>query len=96
MAMTDSSEHRPRATIFVQGVELDVDADANLLDAISASSGGALDRGNYCREGECAHCEVSITRADGQRRVVMACRQLVSGGLEVTALSRYMQKDLER
>jgi hypothetical protein len=96
MATTGSSENRPRATIFVQGVELDVEAHANLLDAISASHGGALDRGNYCREGECAHCEVSITRADGGRRVVMACRQVVTNGLEITALSRYIEKDLER
>ena len=52
--------------------------------------------GNYCSTGECLHCEVTVRRADGCERTVLACQQVVTDELSVVSLSRYLERDLRR
>jgi hypothetical protein len=93
---TAAEEPAAFVTIQVVGSPLRVAAGSTLLEALATTCHDGLEQGNYCWEGECAHCEAIVRGRGDAARSVLACRHRVAGGLEVTALSRYLEKDLAR
>lgn len=93
---TSADEPATFVTIQVVGSALRVAAGSTLLEALAATSHDGLAQGNYCWEGECAHCEATVRGRGDALHSVLACRLHVASGLEVTALSRYLEKDLAR
>lgn len=87
---------RGRALVIVCGESVYVPFGTSLLDALATVGAGAVADGDYCRSGECAHCEVVWRDAAGVERVALACLQPVVDGMQIVDLSRYIRKDLGR
>ena len=83
-------------TIRVVGAPLRVASGSTLLEALASTTRDRLRERNYCWEGECAHCEATVRDRGETPRSVLACLLRVTDGLEVAAVSRYLEVDLAR
>jgi hypothetical protein len=83
-------------TIFVGDTSAEIPLGISLLSYFEHISGRVITEGNYCRTGECGHCEVTYRVGAGSERTAMACCLVATDGLRVTSLSRYLESDLRR
>lgn len=84
-----------RPSVLVLGHRFAAVTGEILLRCLERGAGRPIAEGNYCWTGECGHCEVRVSSPCGPT-TAMACVLLVRDGLEVVALSRYLERDLAR
>jgi len=82
--------------IEVCGRKLRARAKSPLLDALASMAPDAVGRGDYCRTGECAHCEVWLATADGGEQAILACQARPSAGMRITRVSGHLEADVLR
>ncbi len=78
----------------MRGLTIRAGAARPLLDALAAIRPEGVARGDYCRTGECAHCEVWVAGGDGREVSALACQRRPEPGMRVTRLSPHLEADL--